>query len=327
MHACHHSRRLIVKAMGLAPLASIIPATAQAAWPNKPLRLVVGFAPGGGTDVGARALSQPLSRSLGQPVIVDNRPGAGGNLSSAAVAHAAADGHTFLAAPTTLISANPYLYKMNFNPAKELIAGPALGRFQLYLVTRAGLGVKSLEELLAMARANPGKLSYASSGPGTLPHLIMELFLKQAGIKVVHVPYRGSALVVQAVLGGEADFGIDPGMSFPHARAGKLKMLSLLSAKRSVQFPEVPTFIEAGFPSMEYDGWLGMWAPAGTPPDVLQKISHAIESAVSLPAVREKFTMLGAEALYLDPAAFGKIVQRESNTFSALIQELKLTIS
>lgn len=327
MHQLRFSRRRIVHAGAWAPLAALAPAMAQAPWPSKPIRLVVGFAPGGGTDVGARAMAQFMSESLGQPVVVDNKTGAGGNISSALVAQAAPDGYTFLVAPSTLISANPYLYKLSFNPAKDLSAGVALGRFPLYLVARTDFPANSLKELVAMARTNPGKLFYASSGAGTLPHLIMELFLRQLGIQVGHAPYRGSAPVVQAVLAGEAAFGIDPGVSFPHVRAGKMKMLGVLSAKRTSVFPDVPTFIESGYPGMEYDGWMGMWAPAGTPANVLQKVSSAVAHAAGLPAVRERYAALGADAQYLDADAFGKILKHESDTFSVLIRELNLTIT
>jgi tripartite-type tricarboxylate transporter receptor subunit TctC len=299
---------------------------AQGAWPSKPIRMVLGYAPGGGSDVMARAVSQPMTDLLGQSIIVDNKPGASGNIATLDVVRAAPDGYNILCAPTTQITANPYLFKMSSNPAAELTPVAALGRFQLHVISKLGAPFKNIKELIEYGRANPGKLTYASSGPGTPPHLVAEAFLSAAKITALHVPYRGSGPVLQAMLGGEADFAIDPGVAFPMVRAGKLNMLAVASAKRPVLFPDVPTLIESGVPNMEFDAWVGIWVPAGTPPDVIARLNSSISKALINPAVKEKFASLSGEALYLDTPAFKEVIAREDREFSGLIKKLDIKI-
>ncbi|MDB5874506.1 MAG: tripartite tricarboxylate transporter receptor family protein [Ramlibacter sp.] len=319
------SRRRFVGAAAALGGAAIAPQLrAQAAWPNKPIRFVLGYPPGGGSDVMARVVSQPLGEALGQSIIVDNKPGASGNIATAEVARAAPDGYTFLVGPTTQLTANPFLYKLGFNPAADLTAVAALGRFQLHLVTRPGFPAKNVKELIEYARANPGKLTYASAGAGTPPHLVAEIFLRQAGIKAVQVPYRGSGPALQAILAGETDFTIDPGIAFPHVKAGKIQMLGVASAKRPTNFPDVPTLIEAGVPGMEFDTWIGVWAPTGTPANVKAALANALAKVLAVPAVNEKFGALSGEAIYLDAAGYQNVIDRETKVFSGLIKELNI---
>lgn len=299
---------------------------AQTAWPAKPVRFVLGYPPGGGSDVMARAVSQPIGETLGQSVIVDNKPGASGNIGTAEVARAAPDGYAFLVGPSTQVSANPFLFKLNFNPASDLVPVAAIGRFQLHLVTRGDFPAKNLRQLIDYARANPGKLTYASAGPGTPPHLVAEAFLRAAGITAVQVPYRGSGPALQAVLAGETDFTIDPGIAFPHVKAGKLQMLGVASAKRPPLFPDVPTLIESGVPGMEFDTWIGVWAPAGTPADVKTRLSAAIAKALTLSAVKERFSSLSGEATFLDAAGLQQAIDRETTVFGGLIKDLNLKL-
>jgi tripartite-type tricarboxylate transporter receptor subunit TctC len=299
---------------------------AQTAWPNKPVRFVLGYAPGGGSDVMARTVSQPIADAIGQSIVVDNKPGASGNIGTAEVARAAPDGYTFMVGPTTQVSANPFLFKLNFNPATELLPVAALGRFQLHLITRGDFPAKTVRQLIEYARANPGKLTYASTGPGTPPHLVAEAFLKQAGITALAVPYRGSGPALQAMLAGETDFTIDPGVAFPHVKAGKLNMLGVASAKRPPLFPDVPTLIESGVPGMEFDAWVGVWAPTGTPADIRAKMSAAVAKSLMLASTKERFAGLSGEASFLDAAAFKGVIDRETAVFSTLIKDLNLKL-
>jgi tripartite-type tricarboxylate transporter receptor subunit TctC len=234
-------------------------AHAQTAWPSKPVKLVVAFPPGGVADVMSRVVSQPLSEALGQPVIIENRTGANGNVAADTVAKAPADGYTLLVSTTGIESVNPFLFaKMPYDPGKDLAHVAVLGRIQLFLVTRPSLPVKDTKEFVAFAKANPGKLSYGSAGAGSTPHLAGELFKQQAGFYATHIPYRGAAPALQDLLASQLDYYFDPGISFPHVRTGKLKMLAVASNKRSALFPDVPTLGEVGYKGVEADTWFGM---------------------------------------------------------------------
>ncbi|MBE0550686.1 MAG: tripartite tricarboxylate transporter substrate binding protein [Rubrivivax sp.] len=317
------------QALALAALAAVAvhgSANAQATWPDKSVRLVVGFPPGGGVDVMARIVAQPLGDLLGRQVVVDNKPGAASNLAMVEVARAPADGYHILIGPTTVESANPFLYKAAATPAADLLPVAGIGRYQLHLVVRPGFPGKDLAELITYARANPGKLTYASAGAGTTPHLISELFLQQAGIQVLHVPYRGSAPALQAVMAGETDFVMDPGISFQHVRAGKVWMFGVASTARSRQFPDVPTMTEGGVPGLEFDTWVGLWAPLGTPEDVRSKLAKAVAQVLSKAEVKQKMQALNGEALFMDTAEYRNLLGRETRAFSALIKNRKIVL-
>ncbi|HSV82406.1 MAG TPA: tripartite tricarboxylate transporter substrate binding protein [Ramlibacter sp.] len=317
-------RQFAAMTAGLAA-ATVAPSLrAQGAWPSKPVRLVLGYAPGGGSDVMARVLSQPMNDMLGQPVIVDNKPGASGNIATVEVARAAADGYTLLFAPTTQLTANPYIFKMPVDPVKDLVPVAAVGRYPLHLVTRMGLPFKTFKDFLDYGRANPNKLSYASAGPGTTPHLVAAAMLQQAGIRAVHVPYKGSGPALQAMLTGEADFVIDPGIAFQHVRAGKLMLLATAGNKRISQFPETPTMKESGLPQMDFYSWVGMFSPTGTSAAVNARVSEALSKAVTNTGVVEKFVAAGAEVIYLNPSEFKSLIQRETQVFSSLVKELNI---
>jgi tripartite-type tricarboxylate transporter receptor subunit TctC len=298
----------------------------QNKWPEKPIKLVVGFPPGGATDVVARIISQPLSEVLGTSVVIDNRPGAASNIAMTEVARAPADGYTILVAPTTIESANPFLYKASANPATDLIAVAGLCRFQLHMVVRNGFPAKDVAELIAYAKKNPGKMSYSSAGAGTTPHLIGELFLQQAGIQVVHVPYKGSAPAMQAVLTGEVDFVMDPGISFQHVRAGKASMFAVASPTRSKQFPEVSTLGEKGVPGIDYDTWAGVWTPVGTPEDARTRLSRAISQVMALPDVQQKMQALSGESMYMDSSQYRQMLNKETAAFSGVIKNRKIIL-
>jgi tripartite-type tricarboxylate transporter receptor subunit TctC len=320
-------RRRLIQSAALALCAMGAIGTAQAqAWPTKPIKIVVGFAPGGTTDVMARVMAQSLSEALGQPVVVDNKPGASSNLAAAEVIRAPADGHTFLVSPTSVETANPFLFKQTISLAKDLTPVAGVGRSQMYLVVKPQSTFKDAKELVAFARANPGKMSYASAGPGTPPHLAGELFKKVTGVFATHIPYRGAAPALQDVMSNQADYVFDPGIAFPHVRAGKVRMLAVAGAKRSSFFPDVPTLAELGFKGAELDIWFGMWAPNGTPADVTARMAREIAKVLALPATKSRYESLGAEPVGMDNAEFRTLLAEEAKLLSGLIQEAKINI-
>lgn len=319
-------RRLVqAAAVGLCALGAIGTVQAQA-WPAKPIRLVVGFAPGGTTDVMARVMAQSLSESLGQPVVVENKPGASGNIAAAEVIRATPDGYTFLLAPTSFETANPYLFKQAIAPAKDLTPVAGVGRSQMYLLVKPESPFKDAKELVAFARSNPGKLSYTSSGAGTPPHLAGELFKKVTGVFATHIPYRGAAPALQDVMGNQADYVFDPGIGFPHVRAGKVRMLAVAGAKRSNFFPNVPTLTELGFKGAELDIWFGLWAPNGTPADVTARMGKDIAKALAQPNTKTRYEASGAEPIGLDNAEFRALLANEAKLLSGLIKDAKISV-
>ncbi len=318
-------RALTVAAVAVLGLGTNLASHAQA-WPSKPIRIVVGFAPGGTTDVLARLMAQNLTDTLGQTVLIDNKPGASGNIAAAEVARAAPDGYTFLIAPTSVETANPSLFKSTLLPSRDLTPVAGIGKTQMYLVTKPQLAAKDVRELVAMAKAQPGKMSYASSGAGTPPHLACELFKQATGTDIVHIPYRGAAPALQDVLSGQADFVCDPGIAFPHIRTGKVKLLGVVSEKRSPFFPDVPTVGEQGFKGANLDIWFGMWSPNGTPPEVIARVTRELTKALALPAVKSRYGDLGAEATAVDTAEFKALLANEGKVLSTLIREQKITV-
>jgi len=321
------ARRALLMAFASAgALSTVLPAAAQAAWPAKPVRIVVGFAPGGTTDVMARVIGQGLGDALGQSVIVDNKPGASGNVAASEVIRAVPDGHTFLVAPTSVETANPSLFKANFHPARDLTPVGSIGRTAMYVVARPGLKAADARELVALAKAKPGQLSYASAGTGTPPHLAAELFKQQAGIFATHIPYRGAAPALQDVMASQADYVFDPGIAFPHIRSGKVKLLGVAGAKRSPFFPDMPTLAEQGIEGAEMDIWFGVWAPNGTPPEVIARLNRELAKVLAQPALKERFAGLGAEPEALDGPAFRKLLGDEGRLLSALIKDRNITV-
>jgi len=319
-------RRLIQIAAATVCSLSLASTVQAQAWPVKPVRIVVGFAPGGTTDVMARVMAQSLSEALGQPVVVDNKPGASGNIAASEVIRAAADGYTFLLAPTSFETANPFLFKQSIAPAKDLTPVAGVGRSQMYLVVKPESTFKDTKELIAYAQSNPGKLSYSSAGAGTPPHLAGELFKKVTGIFATHIPYRGAAPALQDVLANQADYVFDPGIAFPHVRSGKVRMLAVAGAKRSSFFPDVPTLAELGFKGAELDIWFGVWAPNGVPNDITQRMSREIAKALSLSSTKTRYEAVGAEPVGLENAEFKTLLVNETKMLSGLIKEAKINI-
>lgn len=297
-------------------------ATAQAAWPTKPIRVVVNFPPGGAADQIARAVGQPLAEVLGQPVVVENRAGAGGNIGGDVVAKSAPDGYTLLMSSGGMVSVNPHIYKtMSFDPAKDLVPVASAARVLVYLMVRPELPSGSAQEFISYVRANPGKLSYGSPGNGSSPHLAGEMFKSQAGLFAVHVPYRGAAPALADLLGGQVDFHFDPGIGLQHAKTGKLKLLAVGSPKRSPAYPDLPTLDEIGLKGFDADTVFGFYAPTGTPPEIVARLNTEINKILATPAFRDRMVALGGDVQIMTPAEFAAKAAEDYKRFGAIIRE------
>lgn len=319
-------RRMLTIGMASLLAAAAMPATAQTVqWPTKPVKIVVGFAAGGGTDVFARVLAQSLTESLGQSVIVDNKPGASGNMAVSEVARASADGYTFMIAPTSVETVNPHLFKSIVSPSKDLSPVMGIGNMQMYLVARPNMEAKDLKQLIAQAKANPGKLNYASSGNGTPPHLAGELFKQSTNTFITHIPYRGSAPALQDVMAGQADFVFDPGVAFPHIKAGKVKLLAVASDRKSPFFPDAPTYADLGIKNASLDIWFGLWAPKNVPAEIIDRLSREVRVALAGAELKKRYNALGAEPMAVENAEFRKLLAAEENTLSNLIKVRNIT--
>ncbi len=300
------------------------PASAQA-WPAKPIRIVVGFPPGGAADQIARLVSQPLQDTLGQPVVVENRTGAGGNVAGDAVAKSAADGYTLLMSSGGMVSVNPHIYqKMSFDPAKDLTPVAAAARVAVYLVVKPEFPAKNVQEFIAYAKANPGKLSYGSPGNGSSPHLAGEMMNSQAGTSTRHIPYRGAAPALQDLLGGQVDFLLDPGVALAQVQAGKLKLLAVGSLQRSSLYPDVPTLDEAGLKGFDADTLFGFYAPAGTPKPVIDRLNTEINRILATKPVADRVGALGGAVVPMTPAQFDAKAKDDYQRFGAIIRERKI---
>jgi tripartite-type tricarboxylate transporter receptor subunit TctC len=312
--------------MAWASLLSLLATVSMAqSWPSKPIKVVVNFPPGGAADQIARVIGQPLSEALGQPVVIENRAGANGNLGGEAVAKSAADGYTLLMSSGGMVSVNPHIYaRMSFDPVKDLTPVAAAARVLVFLVVKPTLPVDNVQQFLAYAKANPGKLTFGSAGNGSSPHLAAEMMKSQAGLFAVHVPYRGAAPALQDLLAGQLDFYFDPGIGLNQVRAGKLKLLAVGSPKRSPLFPQVPTLDEAGLKGFDADTVFGFYAPAGTPADVVSRLNREINRTLGLPAVRDRIQALGGEALAISAAEFAAKASEDSTRFGAIIRERKI---
>ena len=307
-------------------VASLLPLAALAqAWPAKPIKVIVNFPPGGAADQIARAITVPLQEALGQPVVVDNRAGAGGNIGGEAVAKAAPDGYTLLLTSGGLVSINPAIYpKMSFNPAKDIVPVAAAARVLVFLEVKPSLPVKDVKEFIAYAKANPGKLTYGSPGNGSSPHLAGEMFKDMTQSFSVHVPYRGAAPAMQDLLGGQVDFMFDPGIGLNQVRAGKLKLLAVGSPHRSPLFPDVPTLDEVGLKGFDADTVFGFYAPAGLPAEILARLNTEINKILGTQAVKDRIAGLGGEVAPMTPAAFGAKAHEDTARFGKLIKERRI---
>ena len=308
-----HTRQFL-KATAAATVLVLGSAFAQQPFPSQPIKLVVPFAPGGSTDIAARLLAEYGSRELGQPVIVDNKAGAGGSVGMEFVAKSKADGYTLGMATVSTHGANPAVYgsKLKYDPVKDFAPVTNVATTpSVFAVNPGKVQAKTMKEVLASAKATPGKYTFGSPGTGSLGHANIEHFMALAHVKLLHVPYKGAGQAMNDALAGQVDAITDNLPSaLPHIKAGKLRALAVLSEKRSPALPDVPTYGELGFPQMGGGGWFGVVAPAGTPPEVVARLNAAFLKAMKDPEFQKKVEELGATLIPGTPAEFGKQIEQ-----------------
>ena len=314
-------RRWLAGAVLPLVLACTAVATAQTAYPGKPIRLLVGYPPGGATDIAARIVAQKLTERLGQPVFVDNLPGAGGIIASDKVAKAAPDGYTLVLA-NTAHGINPSLYKeLPYDAVTSFAPVIKLADLTLVLVVNPALPVRSVGELVALAKARPGELHYASSGVGQSLHLAGEMFKSMAGVDIVHVPYKGSAPARTDLLAGQVEMMFESAIGVvPFVQGGRLRALGVSGARRSPALPEVPTLSEAGVPGFEASGWLGILAPAGTPVAIVRRLNAEVSAVLGLPDVNAQLAGSGAEVATGSPEQFASFIADEIAKWAKIVR-------
>src|SRR5256714_3988177 len=297
-------------------------AQARANYPARPVTVIVAFTPGGPSDLIARILGKKLEQRLGQPFVIENRPGAGGNIAAEAVAHAAGDGYTLLMGNNSILATNASLYKkIGYNAEQDFAPISVIGSQANILVVNPSLPVRSLADLIALAKAKPGKLNFASSGYGAAAHLSGELFKVQAGIDIVHVAYKGAAPALQDVIGGHVEMMFATAASvLGHIRDGVVRPLAVTTLKRTALLPDVPTIAELGIRGFDATTWHGLVAPAGTPREVIDKLYHTTAVALQDPAVRKALGDLGVDIVGSSPKEFAAYIGGEIPKWSAVVK-------
>ncbi len=292
-------------------------------YPSKPVRMVVPFPPGGTTDILARAVGQKLSEAWGQQVVIDNRPGAGGNIGTDIVAKAPADGYTLLMGTVGTHAINASLYaKLPFDPIKDFAPVALVASVPNVLVVNATIPATSVKELIALAKSKPGQLNFASSGNGTSIHLSGELFKSMTGTSILHIPYKGSSPALTDLIGGQTNMMFDNlPSSMGHIKSGKLRALAVTSAKRSPALPDVPTIAEAGVAGYEASSWFGVLAPAGTPKEIVAKINADIVKALGVPEIKERLSSQGAEPVGNTPEQFAAYIGTELVKWAKVVKD------
>jgi tripartite-type tricarboxylate transporter receptor subunit TctC len=306
-------------AAGLSLLAAM---PAAAAYPEQPIRLVVPFPPGGGADNLARTMMPRVEALLGQPIVIENRPGAGGNVGAEHVARAAPDGYTLLYGTNGTHAINAALYRqLRFDPQKDFVPVARLNAIPTLLIVGPQFEVASVADLIRLAKAQPGKINFASAGNGTTSHLAGEMFRTQAGIDIVHVPYRGGAAAATDLIGGQVQMMIEVAANaLPLVRGGRVRALAVASAQRFPGAPEIPTVAESGLPGFDASAWDGIFAPAGTPRAVIERLNAAIREALAEPALVESLRRLGVQPVPGTPEDFARHVAASSEAWSAAVR-------
>jgi tripartite-type tricarboxylate transporter receptor subunit TctC len=304
-----------------------LPATAQA-WPARPIKLVVPFPAGSSPDLIARVVAEPLGPALGTTIVIDNRPGAGGNVGTGLVAKAEPDGYTLLLGQSGPISINPAVYKdLRYDPVRDFAPITMTTAYPYILVVNAKLPVKSLQEFIALAKSKPGSLNYGTTGIGAANHLVTELFSGKAGLKMTHVPYRGTELAVADLVAGQVDvvFG-DPISVLPHMKAGTLRALAVTSRERSAVAPEVPTVAESGYPGFDAIAWHGILAPANTPPIIVKKLNAEIVKALQNPETKTLLTNQAMQTVGNTPEEFAAFIKQDIAIWKAVATEANVSV-
>ena len=308
--------------------AFMVGSTHAQPYPNKPIKLVVGFTPGGAADYVARNLSVPLGQALGQSIIVENKPGAGSSIAADQVAKSAPDGYTILLASPSSISVNPALNPKLSYKASDLLPITKVTSSPIVIAAYPGTGINNVKELIAKAKQDPGGLNYSSSGNGSAPHLAGALFGQVADVKMTHIPFRGGALAVQSVVAGDTQltFGTPPSV-LPMVQAGRLKGLAISSRERSPLAPGLPGMREAGLPDYSIEFWYGMFVPVGTPPDIVQKIFDATQVALKNPNLKAALAREGTDiSTSASPAAFAKFLAEDEKFWVKLVKTTEVTV-
>lgn len=313
--------KLAIVALALVPIA----AGAQA-WPAKPIRWVVPYPPGGSTDVATRALADRLAQALGVAVIVDNRAGAAGVVGTDFVAKSAPDGYTLLSG-TDAMGTMPHVSKLPFDPIKDFVAITQMSRQPVVIAAHPSAGVTSIAELVSAAKGNPTKFSYATSGAASQQHLVGELLAKQAGIRMTHIPYKGGGQAISDLVGGQvpiASLGSTP--LIPHYKAGKIRLLAVSTRSRAPTLPEVPALAEQGFTDFHIEQWLGVFAPTGTPREIVGRLHAELVKALQAPEVRARYDQAALEPVGSSPEAFTKLLQDDFTRYASIIRELGIKL-
>ncbi len=299
------------------------------AYPTKPIRMIVPFPAGGPTDGMARIVSDRLGAVLGQSIVVENHGGgAGGSNGAKVVAAADPDGYTILITPGGALTTGPAVHKnIGYDPIKAFVPVAEVMETPLIVAVHPSLPVKSLQEVVAYAKANPGKVSWGSQGFGTAPHLLAEMFKLDAGVNILHVPYRGTAPMLTAAVAGEVQIVADPSTTvLPHIISGRLRAIAIAGPERFAKLPDIPTTAEAGFPKLNAPFWLGVVAPAKTPPAIVDKLNAAFRDALSQPETKQRLANLGAEPKIGTPADFGKMLARELEQWTAVVKAANIKV-
>jgi tripartite-type tricarboxylate transporter receptor subunit TctC len=310
----------------LAASAAVFAQSALAqSWPQKPIRIVVAFAPGGATDVAVRSTSDLVSQAVGQPVLIESRPGASGSIAAELVAKSPADGYTLLATADVMAS-TPHLFKLSFDPFKDFAPVVQLTLQPVVLAVHPSLGVSSIAEFVAAVKKNPG-LPYATSAAGSQQHFVAEWFARDAGLKMTHVPYKGGGQAIVDLIGGQIQVGsLGSTPIMPHYRAGKLKILAQSTKTRSSALPDVPTYEEAGYKGLVIDQWLALFAPAATPREAVARLNAEFVKALATPGVRERYASAALDPVGGSPDALGKVLRDDFEKYGRLAKELNIKV-
>lgn len=320
-------KRMVAAFAALGMLATAAPHAWAQAWPARAVKIVNGFPAGGPTDILARILAERLQASLGQPFVVENRPGATGAIGSEFVARSAPDGYTLVVVPSSTHAVNPNFTKLPWDPQRDFTPIAMVGNVTTLLIVNPGLPVKTVQEFVAYAKANPGKLNFGTPGRGSNLHLGIELLKMMAGFDAVHVPYKGTAPAATDLIGGQIQFMFDNIVSaMPNVQAGKVRAIAITTARRSALFPDLPTIAESGYAGFEVNAWAALLGPAGLPQDVVQKLNAETVKAVNGADVKERYAKLGVEPFGMTPAEAGEFMKSERERWGRVIRDAKIRV-